>query len=69
MLRFEMDVSAADLGERIIEGVVVPYGELGRIGGVDYRFAPGSVRAARSRTPLLVDHDRARYPAGSVRGG
>ena len=58
MLRFEMDVAAADLVERTIEGVVVPYNEVGRIAGVDYRFAPGSVRAARARTPLLVDHDR-----------
>src|SRR5262245_37608848 len=63
MLRFEMDVAVADLAERTIEGVVVPYGEVGRIGGVDYRFARGSVRAARARTPLLVDHDR-RRPVG-----
>lgn len=63
MLRFEMDVSATDLVERTIEGVIVPYGEVGRIGGVDYRFRPGSVRAARARTPLLVDHDRAQ-PVG-----
>jgi HK97 family phage prohead protease len=58
MLRFEMDVAAVDENARTIEGVVVPYNEVGTIAGRGYRFAPGSVRAARSRTPLLVDHDR-----------
>jgi HK97 family phage prohead protease len=57
MLRFEMDVLAADLVERTIEGVVVPYGETARIGGIEYRFAAGSLQRPRS-TPLLVDHDR-----------
>ena len=28
MLRFEMDVVAADMAERTIEGVIVPYGEV-----------------------------------------
>ena len=65
MLRFEMDVAAADLAERTIEGVVVPYNEVGTIAGRNYRFAPGSVRAARSRTPLLVDHDRSQ-PIGRL---
>jgi hypothetical protein len=60
---FEMEIAAADVRERTIEGVLVPYGEVGRIQGVDYRFAPGSVELARSRTPLLVDHDRGR-PVG-----
>ena len=59
LLNFTMDVLAADLGERTIEGVLLPYGELGRIKGVDYRFAAGSLSTARARTPLLVDHDRA----------
>jgi HK97 family phage prohead protease len=63
MLRFEMDVIAADVQERTIEGTVVPYNEPGRIAGVEYRFLPGSVTAARSRTPLLLDHDRAQ-PVG-----
>src|SRR5215470_9178143 len=63
MIRFEMDVLAADQVERTIDGVIVPYGEVGRIAGVDYRFLPGSVKTARSRTPLLVDHDRSR-PVG-----
>jgi HK97 family phage prohead protease len=63
MLTFEMDVVAANVEERTIEGVIVPYDEVGRIAGVDYRFRPGSVRAARSRTPLLLDHDRGR-PVG-----
>jgi HK97 family phage prohead protease len=58
MLRFDMDLIAADLVSRTIEGVVVPYDEVGRIAGVEYRFVPGSITAARARTPLLVDHDR-----------
>jgi HK97 family phage prohead protease len=60
MLRFEADVHAIDLRSRTIEGVIVPYGEVGVIQGREYRFRPGSIRLARSRTPLLVDHDRAR---------
>jgi phage head maturation protease len=65
MLRFEMDVLAADLLARTIEGVIVPYGEAARPHGAPFplRFAPGSIRAARARTPLLVDHDRGR-PVG-----
>jgi hypothetical protein len=63
MLRFELDVVAADLAARTIEGVAVPYGEVGTIQGRRYRFAPGSLTLARSRPPLLVDHDRGR-PVG-----
>ena len=63
MLRFEMEVAATDLAERTIEGVLMPYGEVGTIEGKRYRFAPGSLTLARSRTPLLVDHDR-RRPVG-----
>ena len=63
MLRFELDLVAADLAERTIEGVAVPYGEVGTIAGKQYRFAPGSIALARARTPLLVDHDRGR-PVG-----
>lgn len=58
MLRFDMDVAATDLVARTIEGMVVPYGEVAEINGADYRFQPGSIRLARSRTPLLVDHNR-----------
>lgn len=58
MIRFEMDVAATDLVARTIEGVIVPFGDVGRIAGTDYRFRPGSVKLARARTPLLVDHDR-----------
>ena len=57
MLRFEREVAIADLAERTIEGVIVPYGEVGSIQGRDYRFKPGSIRLG-ARTPLLVDHDR-----------
>jgi hypothetical protein len=59
MLRFEREVLLADLNERTIEGVVVPYGEVGVIDGREYRFKAGSVRLGK-RTPLLVDHDRSR---------
>ena len=58
MLEFEMDVAATDLVARTIEGTMVPYGEVANIGGADYRFQPGSVKLARQRTPLLVDHNR-----------
>jgi HK97 family phage prohead protease len=57
MLRFEREVLIADLNERTIEGVIVPYDEVGVIAGREYRFKAGSVRLGR-RTPLLVDHDR-----------
>jgi HK97 family phage prohead protease len=57
MLRFEREVLLADLNERTIEGVVVPYGEVGVIGGREYRFREGSLRLGR-RVPMLVDHDR-----------
>jgi HK97 family phage prohead protease len=63
MLRFQMDVLAADTEHRLIEGVIVPYGEAAMIDGQAYRFLPGSVQMARSRTPLLLDHDRGR-PVG-----
>ena len=58
MLRFDMDVALTDLEARTIEGLMVPYGEVANIAGDDYRFQPGSITLARSRTPLLVDHDR-----------
>jgi hypothetical protein len=63
MLRFELDLVAADLRSRTIEGVAVPYGEVGTIQGRRYRFAAGSLALARARPPLLVDHDRGR-PVG-----
>jgi hypothetical protein len=59
MLRFEREVLLADLNERTIEGVVVPYDEVGVIAGREYRFKPGSIKLGK-RTPLLVDHDRSR---------
>lgn len=76
LLEFAMDASVVDVAERTIEGLVVPYGEVGVIKGRRYRFRAGSIAAARSRTPLLVDHDRGRpigvlaeleeTPAGAV---
>ena len=59
MLRFDMDVSLADLKARTIEGRIVPWGEAGIIQGQRYRFARGSLKRAGRRTPLLVDHNRA----------
>jgi hypothetical protein len=59
MLRFEREVLIADLNERTIEGVIVPYDEVGIIQGREYRFKAGSVQLGR-RVPLLVDHDRGR---------
>ena len=53
-----MDVAVADLAARTIEGTMVPYDETAKIGDANYRFRPGSVKLARQRTPLLVDHDR-----------
>ena len=63
MLRFEIDVTAADQESRVIEGIAVPYGEVASLGGQDYRFTKGSLRAARPRTPLLLSHDSAK-PVG-----
>lgn len=57
MLRFQVDVTAADAASRTIEGVAVPFGEVAELSGAKYRFTPGSLRAARSRTPLLLGHD------------
>src|SRR4029077_3534822 len=57
------EVLAADTVERTIDGVIVPYGEVATIAGVAYRFVAGSVKLARSRTPLLMDHDH-RRPVG-----
>ena len=62
MLRFERDVLIADLAERTIEGVIVPFDEVGTIAGRDYRFRRGSIELG-SRVPLLVDHDRG-HPIG-----
>jgi len=60
MLEFTMDVQAADTERRTIEGTIVPYNEPAVIAGRTYQFRPGSLRQARSRTPLLLDHDRGR---------
>jgi HK97 family phage prohead protease len=65
--RFELDVLAADTAERTIEGVVMPYGEVATVQGRRFRFLDKSVSLARTRTPLLLDHDRAR-PVGVLVG-
>jgi len=63
MHRFELDVLAADTEERTIEGVVIPYGEVGTVQGKRFRFAAGAASLGRRRTPLLLDHDRSK-PVG-----
>lgn len=57
MERFEILVAAADTERRLIEGMAVPYGEAAEIGFARYQFAPGSLKPARTRTPLLLGHD------------
>ena len=63
MLRFTVDVTASEPESRTISGVAVPYGEAANLGGTLYEFAPGSLRPARARTPLLLSHDMTR-PVG-----
>lgn len=63
MLRFEVDVTAADTESRTIEGLAVPYGEHAQLGERAYSFTEGSLRPARARTPLLLGHDTNR-PVG-----
>ncbi len=63
MLQFDIDVTSADAESRTIEGVAVPYGETANLGGTRYAFERGSLTPARSRTPLLLGHDRNR-PVG-----
>jgi HK97 family phage prohead protease len=63
VLQFDIDVTAADTESRTIEGVAVPYGETANLGGTTYAFERGSLTPARTRTPLLLGHDRNR-PVG-----
>jgi HK97 family phage prohead protease len=63
VLQFDIDVTSADAESRTIEGVAVPYGETANLGGTRYAFERGSLTPARSRTPLLLGHDRNR-PVG-----
>lgn len=63
MLRFTMDVTAADGGARTIEGLAAVYGETVTLNGNRYSFEPGSLGLARARTPLLLGHDQSR-PVG-----
>lgn len=67
MLRFEVDVTAADDVSREITGVAVPYGEVATLGDHEYQFTEGSLRPARARTPLLLGHDTNR-PVGVLMG-
>ena len=60
MLRFTVDVTAADAESRTIEGLAVPYGEVAILNGSRYTFEPGSLALARARTPLLLQHDPSR---------
>jgi HK97 family phage prohead protease len=63
VLQFDIDVTAADAETRTIEGIAVPYGETANLGGTTYTFDRGSLQPARTRTPLLLGHDRNR-PVG-----
>jgi HK97 family phage prohead protease len=63
VLQFDIDVTSADAESRTIEGVAVPYGETANLGGTRYAFERGSLTPARTRTPLLLGHDRNR-PVG-----
>ena len=57
------DVDATDTDSRVIEGVGVPWDEVAVLPGLGrVQFAPGSLVAARRRTPLLLGHDG--EPAG-----
>ena len=63
MLRFTVDVTAADAAARTIEGLAVPYGEVAVLNGARYTFEPGSLSLARARTPLLLAHDQSQPSA------
>jgi phage head maturation protease len=58
MIQFAFDVQATDGEARTITGQIVAWNTPARIAGVEYQFAPGSIRLMRARTPLLLDHDR-----------
>lgn len=62
MLRFDVRATA-DTESRVIEGTVLPYGVTQKISGAVYRFAAGSLQAARATTPLVLGHDENR-PVG-----
>jgi HK97 family phage prohead protease len=57
-MQFAFDVLAADTEALTISGQITPWNTPARIAGVEYSFARGSIRLARARTPLLLDHDR-----------
>jgi len=52
------EVSAADVEARTIEGMGVPWDEVGNVSPLGpIAFARGSLQPARTRTPLLLGHD------------
>jgi HK97 family phage prohead protease len=59
----------ANIEERTITGIAVPYGETANIGG-DYveRFAPGSIRSIDD-VKIFYGHDHADLPIGKVISG
>jgi HK97 family phage prohead protease len=67
LLRFHVDVHAAEPSSRTITGLALPYGEVAQLNGKPYTFTPGSLRAARERTPLLLGHDP-NQPVGILTG-
>lgn len=56
-VQFDLEVAATDTDRRMISGVAVPWGHTASLGGTTYTFERGSLRPARSRTPLLLSHD------------
>jgi HK97 family phage prohead protease len=60
VMTFDADASAhfsADTDARTVTGLVVPWGEVGRSGGAQYAFTPGSLKYADvHRVKLLRDH-------------
>jgi HK97 family phage prohead protease len=60
---FYLEIAAADTGRRLIEGVGLPFNTPAPLGFATYRFRPGSIRLARTSTPLLLGHDK-NAPAG-----
>ena len=52
------EVAATDVEARTIEGMGVPWGEVGNVSPIGpIAFARGSLAPARARTPLLLGHD------------
>lgn len=69
MDRLDIVVASVDTERRLISGIVAPHGEAAEVSNwpTAMRIAPGALRAARERTPLLLGHDLDR-PVGILAG-